>query len=45
MISFAFQTFEIMVIYEALEMGDCFFKIHLSRLLFHFRSALRSSIV
>ena len=40
MVSFAFQTFEIMIIYEFIKMGDRFFKIHLSRLLSHLRSAV-----
>lgn len=45
MISFAFPALEIMIIYEFLEMGDRFFKIHSSRPLFHLRSAVGAAIM
>ena len=45
MVSFAFRALEIMIIYKFLEMGDRFFNIHLSRLLFHLRSAVGAAIM
>jgi hypothetical protein len=45
MVSFALLTLKIMIVYKFLEMGDRFFKIHLSRLLSHLRSAVGAVIL